>query len=99
VSAAQIDVEVAYALPDRQKVVRLRVPAGTTAREAALRSALDAFFPGLNLREGPIGVFGEVVRDDHVLAPGDRVELYRPLPIDPREARRSRVEEERRRRR
>jgi putative ubiquitin-RnfH superfamily antitoxin RatB of RatAB toxin-antitoxin module len=97
--APEIDVEVAHALPERQKVVRLRVPAGTTAREAALRSGLDQFFPGLDLHKGPIGVFGEVVRDDQVLAPGDRVELYRRLPIDPREARRARVEDERRGRR
>jgi hypothetical protein len=98
-SDADFEVEVAYALPDRQNVVRLRVAAGTTARAAVLASGLDTFFPGLDLGAGPIGIYGERVRDEHVLKAGDRVELYRPLPVDPREARRARVEEERRRRR
>lgn len=93
------EVEVAYALPDRQQVLRLRVPAGSTAREAVLRSGLENLFPGLDVSAGPIGIYGERVRDERVLQAGDRVELYRPLPVDPREARRARVEEERRRNR
>jgi putative ubiquitin-RnfH superfamily antitoxin RatB of RatAB toxin-antitoxin module len=89
----KFEVEVAYALPERQRIVRLRVAPGATARQAVLRSGLDAEFPGLNLQTGPIGIFGFVVSDDHALQVGDRVELYRPLCADPREARRARVEQ------
>lgn len=98
-SDADIEVEVAYALPERQKVVRIRVPAGTTAREAVLNTDLDQSFPDLDLSAIPIGIYGERVFDEYILQAGDRVELYRPLPVDPREARRARVEAERRRKR
>ena len=91
-----MDIEVAYALPERQKIVRLSLEPGTTAREAALRSGLDTEFPGLDLQSVPIGIFGNLVTDVHALQAGDRVELYRPLCVDPREARRVRVEDLRR---
>jgi putative ubiquitin-RnfH superfamily antitoxin RatB of RatAB toxin-antitoxin module len=81
-------VEVVYAEPRKQKQVQLQVEPGTTARAAALRSGLDAEFSGLDLAHVPVGIFGVRVADDHVLRAGDRVELYRQLPTDPREARR-----------
>lgn len=88
-----IEVQVAWALPDRQYVVRLRVPEGTTARAAALASGLDREASLANGERpdpgrAPLGIFGRVVADDRVLRAGDRVELYRPLPRDPRDARR-----------
>ncbi|MEE4184358.1 MAG: RnfH family protein [Gammaproteobacteria bacterium] len=83
-----LGIEVVYAEPARQRLVRLQVAAGTTAREAALHSALDKEFAGLDLARVPVGVFGERVADSYELRAGDRVELYRPLRTDPREARR-----------
>ena len=56
-----IAVEVVYALADKQKLLRLTVPYGTTVREAALRSGLDAHFPGLDLASSPLGIFGKAV--------------------------------------
>ena len=83
-----IDVEVAYALPERQLIVALRVPVGTTAIEAVQRSRIEEQFEGLDAAAGDIGIFGRKVRFDRVLDDGDRVEIYRPLLMDPKEARR-----------
>lgn len=75
-----------------QKIVVLEVETGCTARQAAEQSALDEHFEGLLLTEVPLGVFGKKAPDEQVLVAGDRVELYRPLQIDPKEARRLRAE-------
>ncbi len=83
-----LDIEVACALPERQRIIHLRVPAGTSARQAALISGIQQDFPELDIASSTLGVFGIVVADDRVLRDGDRVEIYRPLAKDPREARR-----------
>ena len=76
-----IAIEVVYALAERQKLLRLSVPVGTTVREAALRSGMQQFFPELDLQQAPLGIFGE----------GERVEIYRPLIADPKEVRKQRA--------
>lgn len=85
------DIEIVYGLSDRQVLKTLSVSDGTTAREAALSSGLDEQFPDLDLNAAPLGIFGKAVKDDTVLRDKDRVEIYRPLKIDPKEARRRRV--------
>lgn len=90
-SARFILVEVAYALPARQTIHELQVPVGCTAREAAIASKLDALYESLDTGTTPLGIFGNRVEDDYVLEEGDRVELYRPLMIDPMEQRRQRA--------
>jgi len=91
---AMINVEVAYALADKQKINTLRVPQGTTVRQAALQSGLDRFFPELDLADSPLGIFAKGIAkpDEHLLQDGDRVEIYRPLLADPKEARKKRAE-------
>lgn len=88
-----IEVEVAYALPDKQKIYGLSVPAGTTALEAAKRSNLTNDFAGVDLEAAKMGIFGQTVKKpaEHVLQVGDRVEVYRPLIADPKAARRKRA--------
>ena len=88
-----IAVEVVYALPDRQALISLTVPRGNTVREAALRCGLDRHFPGLDLANGPLGIFGKAVPrpEERVLEEGERVEIYRPLIADPKEARKQRA--------
>ncbi|AHL74398.1 protein RnfH [Stutzerimonas stutzeri] len=88
-----IAVEVAYALADKQKLLRLTVPQGTTVRQAALRSKMDSFFPGLDLANSPLGIFGKAVpkAEERVLEEGERVEIYRPLIADPKEVRKQRA--------
>lgn len=88
-----IAIEVVYALPDRQKLISLTVPCGTSVREAALRSGLDRYFPGLDLATSPLGIFGKVVSrpEERTLEGGERVEIYRPLIADPKEVRKKRA--------
>lgn len=84
----RIRVEVAYALPDRQRLLSLDVPRGCTAGQAVKRSGILAEFPEIDLGEQPLGIFGRRCSQDQPLRDGDRVEIYRPLKADPKEARR-----------
>ena len=87
--AEEIRIEVVYALAERQDVAQLVLPAGSTLAEAVARSGLRERYPetaGL-----PAGIFGTARPADTVLTAGDRVELYRPLQADPKQARRLRA--------
>lgn len=84
-------VEVAYATPRLQRIVELEVEPGCTARQAARLSGLERDFAGLDLEAVPLGIFSKKVDDEQLLQEGDRVELYRPLQVDPKEARRARA--------
>lgn len=88
-----ITVEVAYALPDKQKIVTLEVDEGCTVYEAASMSGLAQQFPGLDLEAADMGIFGKAVPDPKqaTLNAGDRVEIYRPLIADPKEVRKARA--------
>jgi putative ubiquitin-RnfH superfamily antitoxin RatB of RatAB toxin-antitoxin module len=87
-------VEVAYALPDKQQIVALQVEPGCTAYQAAEKSGITRLFPELELEGARMGVFGKILRDPkaHVLEDADRVEIYRPLLVDPKESRRVRAD-------
>jgi putative ubiquitin-RnfH superfamily antitoxin RatB of RatAB toxin-antitoxin module len=90
--AASIAVEVAYALPEKQRIIRLEVPEGTTALAAAQQSGMEAHFEGLQINEdSKLGIFGHAVSHSQVLQEGDRVEIYRPLIADPKEVRKARA--------
>lgn len=86
-----IDVVVAYALPDRQELVALRLPAGSTAGQAVRASGLLQKYPDIDLEHNKLGVFGKLVGIDATLRAGDRIEIYRPLIADPKEIRRQRA--------
>lgn len=83
-----IEVEVAYALPERQLILKVEVPLGSTAIEAVRLSGIEEQFPGIALGKNRLGVFGKLCKPERMLQPGDRVEIYRPLIVDPRAARR-----------
>ena len=83
-----ISVEVAYATPGRQVVIPVDVPPGTTAVEAIERSGICQQFPDIDPISARIGIFGHVVQWDQELQEQDRVEIYRPLLVDPKEVRR-----------
>jgi len=83
-----IEVEVAYACPARQLILKVELPAGTTAIEAVRLSGIEEQFPEIDLATNRLGVFGKLCKGDRVLHSGDRVEIYRPLLVDPRTARR-----------
>ena len=93
-SRPEIRVAVAYAERDLQTVLELEVPAGTTAAQAVARSGIRDRHPGIPAGAA-LGIYGRVVAPDTPLADGDRVELYRPLAVDPKEARRRRQQRQR----
>ena len=86
-------VEVVYALPEKQKLLKIAVPVGATVRQAAVLSGMDGFFPELDLENSPLGIFGKAVAkpEERLLAEGERVEIYRPLIADPKEVRKQRA--------
>lgn len=89
----KIRVEVAYALPHQQKLIALEVDAGTTMYEAVLRSGILDVFPQIDPDQDKMGIFGKAVKSpkEHILNDGDRVEIYRPLKVDPKQARLNRA--------
>ena len=89
--AREICVEVAYATPARQFLVEVRVGASATLRDAILASGVLSQFPQIDLATAAVGVFGRPGRLDDPLRSGDRVEIYRPLAMDPKDARRKRA--------
>lgn len=86
-----IEVEVAYATPEMQEIVIVSLAAGASVVEAINASGLRQKFPELGLGELTVGLFAKPCQLDQVLAPGDRVEIYRPLLNDPKDARRQRA--------
>ena len=90
---AVIDVEVVYAAIDRQVLLSVTVPAGTTVRAALLKSGVGEAFSELDLANCPVGIFGKVIADPdkRPVQAGDRIEIYRPLLADPKEVRRLRA--------
>ena len=83
-------VEVAYALAEKQDIVVLELPEGAVARHAVAASGLLARH-GLEGAQLQLGIFGKKVSAEYPLHDGDRVEILRPLAMDPREARRRRA--------
>ncbi|WP_028006728.1 RnfH family protein [Solimonas flava] len=83
-------VEIAYALPDQQVLLALDLAPGTTAAEALRLSGLPQRFADID-DAAALGIFGRRVEATQILQAGDRLEVYRPLRADPKEARRERV--------
>jgi len=90
--AEQINVEVVYARPDQAHLVSLMIPSGSTIMRAIQVSGVLQHCPEIDLTVNKVGIFGRVRDLDEVLKEGDRVEIYRSLSVDPKEARRQRVE-------
>ncbi|NEV61317.1 RnfH family protein [Thiorhodococcus minor] len=86
-----IQVSVAYVGPEGQVLRNLEALTGTRAQEAIEQSGILGQFPEIDLAINKIGVFGRLVKPDQVLQDGDRVEIYRPLIADPKEARKRRA--------
>lgn len=89
--AETIRVEVTHALPEKQALLAVDVPPGTTLMQAIEASGIRDAFPGLEVDPQRLGIFGRKAQPDDVLQEGDRVEIYRPLIADPKEARRQRA--------
>ena len=94
-AADQIHVEVVYAQPEQAHLIALQLPAGSTIMRAIQDSGVLQRCPEINLALNKVGIFGKLKDLDTVLREGDRVEIYRSLRADPKEARRQRVENKR----
>ncbi len=88
-----ICIEVAYATPKRQLILKVDVADGTTMTEAVKASGILVEFPEIDLDSAKMGVWGKTEKspDARVMAAGERIEIYRPLLIDPKEARKNRA--------
>lgn len=86
-----IRVDVAYAKSERQSIISLTMPTGSTAEQAILVSGIFEQFPEINLDTQKIGIFGQICKRQQIIQSGDRIEIYRPLAQDPMSARRNRI--------
>ena len=89
-SAARIEIEIVYALPDEQFTQTLRVERGTTIEQAIEQSGFLLRYPGMAMDPTNVGIYGRRADPSTVLREFDRVEIYRPLIADPKQARRAR---------
>lgn len=92
-----IKIEVAYATSQRQVIIPLQISSTATIKQAIEQSGILKQFPEINLQINKVGIFGEIVQLNHLLHSGDRVEIYRPLTMDPKLARRLRAEKQKKR--
>jgi putative ubiquitin-RnfH superfamily antitoxin RatB of RatAB toxin-antitoxin module len=84
-------VSVAVALPGRQEVIEVEVPARATVSDAIAAAALEARFPGVDFSAMRTGIWSRPAAAHVRIREGDRIELYRPLKADPKDMRRSRA--------
>ena len=89
--SGSINVEVVFGTPESQQLVSVSMPAGSTVADALEMSKIGAAFPDAAIAHLPTGIWGRPVERGQTLADGDRVEVYRELEIDPKEARRLRA--------
>jgi uncharacterized protein len=93
--SGHLSVEVCYALPGQQTLLALDLPAGATVQQAIDASGVLVRHPDIDLTKQKVGVFGRLRPLDAVLADHDRVEIYRPLIVDPKVSRQRRVDKSR----
>lgn len=92
--AEMISVEVVYATPERQELIRFQIPQGTSALDAIERSGIRKLFPEIVVDESRLGIFSNKISGDYLMREGDRLEIYRPLIADPKESRRQRAKKQ-----
>jgi len=93
VAEPQIMIEVVYARPGEQVLEHLQVPADRTVESVIRQSGILERFPEIDLKTNKVGVFGKAAALNAKLNDGDRIEIYRPLIADPKEARKKRAAE------
>jgi hypothetical protein len=88
---SDITIEVAYATPEKQRIIELQVKTDCTIEAAIRQSGMLELFPEIDLSKQQVGVFSQPRKLSDNIKEGDRIEIYRPLAIDPKEARRARA--------
>jgi putative ubiquitin-RnfH superfamily antitoxin RatB of RatAB toxin-antitoxin module len=92
-NAENINIELVYALPQEQTLLKFAVPCGTTLGDAVRLSGILGKHPEIDPDKAKYGIFGKLSKADVVMREKDRIEIYRPLIADPKEVRRKRAEE------
>ncbi len=87
-----IPIEVAYASASQSWLIPFEVEEGTTVQQAIASSGILEQCPDINLQTNKVGLFSKIIELDVPVRAGDRIEIYRPLILDPKEARRLRAE-------
>lgn len=88
-----ISIEVIYPVPKKQELFSLKVPDGTTVRQAIEACGILSKYPEIDLSKNKIGIFAKLTKPDARLRDKDRIEIYRPLIADPKEVRKLRAAE------
>ncbi len=88
-----LNVEVCYALPAKQLLIKVKLPQGSTLQQALEASGVLLKHPEIDLKKNKFGVFAKLSKVDTVLRDRDRIEIYRPLIADPKEVRKQRAAE------
>ena len=87
-----IAIEVAYASANQSWLIPVEVEEGTTVQQAITSSGILQQFPDIDLQTNKVGIFSKIIELDVLVRAGDRIEIYRPLVLDPKAARRLRAE-------
>ena len=87
-----VAIEVVFAVPEKQEVIQIEVPSGTLIRDAVSLSCIELLFPNDDLSRFSVGVWSEVKPQAYAVQSGDRVEIYRSLINNAKDARRRRAE-------
>ena len=91
-----LSIEVCYARADEQTLIALTLPCGATVRDAIAASEITRKHPEIDPATAKLGIFGKLTTLDAPLNDLDRVEIYRPLIVDPKLARQRRGDKTRR---
>lgn len=91
VMSDKIKVEVCYALPEKQTLLQLEVDKNFSVGDVIERSGVLELHAEIDLNSNKVGVFSKLARLTDTLHDGDRIEIYRPLLIDPKEVRKQRA--------
>ncbi|MEQ5184494.1 RnfH family protein [Providencia rettgeri] len=89
---SDINIEVTYALPEKQFLLSVKVAEGTTIEDAIIASGILTLRSDIDLKKNKVGIYSRPAKLDDVVQEGDRIEIYRPLIADPKELRRKRAE-------
>ncbi|MEY2700498.1 MAG: hypothetical protein RIQ52_1253 [Pseudomonadota bacterium] len=92
-----IAIEVAFALPDEQVILSLKVAPGTTVKQGIAQSGILERFPQIDPDTQSVGIFSKACKPDQAVKNGDRIEIYRPLIADPKDVRRQRQDKSQKR--
>lgn len=87
-----MNITLIYASPTKQFIQALEVAAGSTVEQVIKQSNILTMHPEISLQENKVGIFNEIVELNTQVKEKDRVEIYRPLTMDPMEARRMRAQ-------